>query len=194
MQKFWSRCSSDLKSKQLKGFVAAPSGDTARSCTVAVHASAEEKMMGRAGSSASSDEAIVVQRQAARPQQQEQGQHWACMARKFIWIPPVYFKAVVTSGRQSLQQYPPGLQVVSESHNKPYVLPEPLKDCRKALTKAFAGLPWPFTQGLISRGPWYFFSCRSWSSAYCWLLALLRDGPCSPYSLNFCNFHFPLSL
>ena len=82
-----------------------------------------------------------------------------------------------------------------KGQNKPYMLPESLKCCRKALTKAFAWLLWPFTQGLISRGPWDFFSFSFWSYAYCWVLALLRDGLCSPYSLWICAisispFHF----
>lgn len=117
------------------------------------------------------------------------------MAQKFICILPIHFKAVVSSGRQSLQLYSSGLQVVKEGQNRPYMLPDSLEGWRKALTKAFAWLPWPFAQGLISRGPWDFFSFSSWSYAYCWVLALLRDGLCSPYSLWICaisifSFHF----
>jgi len=72
------------------------------------------------------------------------------MTWKFICILPIHFKAVVSSGRQSLQLYSPGLQVVKEGQNKAYMLPESLEGCRKALAKAFAWLPWPFAQGLIS--------------------------------------------
>lgn len=40
-----------------------------------------------------------------------------CWAQKFICILPIHFKAVVSSGRQSLQLYSSGLQVVKEGQN-----------------------------------------------------------------------------
>lgn len=160
-----------------------------------VCASAEKKMMSRAGNSASSNETTTVRRPRSlslaagiRPKLGLHGSEVHLHSANPLWSCCLF-------GENLLQPYSPGLQVVKEGQNKPYMLPESLEGCRKALAKAFAWLSWPVTQGLISWGPWDFFSFSSWSYAYCWALAPFRNGLCSPYSLWICaisifSFHF----
>lgn len=137
---------------------------------------------------------LLCRGQAAFPQQQELDQSWLCEAQRFFCVLPIHSETSVSSGRQSMQLHSPGFWVKEDSPSKPCVLPASLKGYRKAVTKAFAWLPQPFVQELISQVLWDSFSFRSWSYAYQQAVALLRDSLCCPQSLSLCNFHFPLSL
>lgn len=109
------------------------------------------------------------------------------MARKFICILPIHFKAVVSSGRESLQLYSPGLQFVKEGQDKPCTLPESLEGCRKALAKTFAWLPWPFAQRLISQGP-LVSALGVMPTAECWLCSEMASA--LPTISEFVQFPF----
>lgn len=149
-QRFWSRCKSGLKSKQLEGFAAASSGCVAGSCTVLCVCKCREENdeQGREFSKQQRNHCCAEAKQLVL-RSRSKAKAGAAWLRSSFAFRESTLKLLSLQGYRSTTVFPwtPGCERRPE---QALHAPRVLEGCRKTLAKAFAWLPWPITQGLIS--------------------------------------------